>query len=374
MTDLPAPLTPANCDLTDFPAMMIDITRLRQSSFDAILDDSAWRAGINLWLSAWHSVPAGSLANDDGALTKAAGLGRDIRTWQAVRDDALRGFIECSDGRLYHTTVCEVALEAWIEKLLQRLASGVGNARRWSTEFDAEPIEQDLELAGRLLAAITPDSKSLMKTRRRLSRGEANNDPATIPPGSKNDRGGSKKSSAPIEKPQRSISHRDKVPIGILSQEKGREEKGYKEPPLPPEPDPPIINSALRKVIEAAGMSQPPRDAGLLTAWIKAGGDLDTQIIPAVEAAARSLLDRTGKAPFTLKVLDQDVRTKISEDAKAIENHRKAIERNERQLKLQAEQDAQEETPEQAAARRAGVAAAFASGLITPPPAEGTMQ
>ncbi|SDA15051.1 Protein of unknown function [Sphingomonas sp. NFR15] len=177
------PLTPPDCDLRDFQRMMIDISRLRQSSFDAVIDDSAWRAGVNLWFSAWHAIPAGSLENEDGALAKAAGLGRDVKTWRKVKKDALRGFVECEDGRLYHETVCEFALEAWIEKLVQRISSGAGNAKRWKSTFDATPIEAMLSDAADRLAAIAPDSKSLAKARRRESRTDA----ASIPPGRADD-------------------------------------------------------------------------------------------------------------------------------------------------------------------------------------------
>lgn len=169
MTTRP-PLTPPDCDLTDFPRMMIDIPRLHQSEFDATIDDSAWRAGINLWFSAWHSVPAGSLAADDASLAKAAGLGRDVRSWRKVRSAALRGFIECSDGRLYHETVSEFALEAWLEKLVQRISSGAGNAKRWGGEFDPAPVEAEIDAASDMLAALNPQSKAIAKAKRRHSR------------------------------------------------------------------------------------------------------------------------------------------------------------------------------------------------------------
>jgi len=35
----------------------------------------------------------------------------DPATWKAIRNDALRGFIKCRDGRLYHPTVCQFAVE-----------------------------------------------------------------------------------------------------------------------------------------------------------------------------------------------------------------------------------------------------------------------
>ncbi len=171
------PLTPPECDLRDFPRMMLDITRLRQSDFDATPDDSAWRAGLNLWFSAWHSVPAGSLSDDEAALAKAAGLGRDLRTWRKVKSAAMRGFVLCDDGRHYHETVCEFALEAWLEKLSQRLSSGAGNAKRWKISFDPADIEHAIEHAAALLARISPQSKALLKIKRRQSRQDDDGNP-----------------------------------------------------------------------------------------------------------------------------------------------------------------------------------------------------
>ncbi len=159
----PEPMTPAACDLRDFPRMMIDIVRLRASEFDAIADDGAWRAGFNLWLSSWHQVPAASLADDDTQLVKLAGLGRDLRTWRKLKAEALRGWVKASDGRLYHKVVAEMALEAWIEKVAQRKSSGAGNARRYSHTFDPQPFDAALAEAVGMLAALNPQSKALSR-------------------------------------------------------------------------------------------------------------------------------------------------------------------------------------------------------------------
>lgn len=169
MTDARAPLTPADCDLRDFHRMMIDIPRLRGSSFDASPDDAAWRAGLNLWMTAFHSVPAASLDDDEGTLCKASGLGRDLRTFRKVRAAAMRGWILCSDGRWYHEVVAEMALEAWLGKLGQRLSSGAGNAKRHGTTFDPEPVRAAIEIAAGLLAELNPASKSLPKVSRHIS-------------------------------------------------------------------------------------------------------------------------------------------------------------------------------------------------------------
>jgi hypothetical protein len=157
------PLTPEDCDLQDFPRMMIDIPRLRGSAFDSTLDDSAWRAGVNLWMAAWHQVPAASLDSDDAQLAKAAGLGRDLKTWRKLKAEALRGWSVCDDGRLYHPTVAEFALEAWIEKLGHRLSSGAGNAKRYGSTFDPSPIYAEIRAASDLLRALNPKSRALSK-------------------------------------------------------------------------------------------------------------------------------------------------------------------------------------------------------------------
>lgn len=190
-----SPLTPTDCDLRDFPRMMIDVPRLRGSDFDATPDDAAWRAGFNLWLTAWHQVPAASLSADDATLAKAAGLGRDLRTWRKIKAIALQNWVECSDGRLYHPTVAEIALEAWLEKLARRLSSGAGNAKKHKFIFDPAPIEAEIETTSALLSALNPLSKALSKSSRRSSRctpgalpaGEHREDvgsPGAVPPGS----------------------------------------------------------------------------------------------------------------------------------------------------------------------------------------------
>ena len=108
-----APLTPADCDLRAMTFMPIDIIRLFGSEFHALSTDAEWRAGLTLWLKSWHQVPAASLPNDDIQLARHAELGRDLKTWKKVKAGALRGWVECEDGRLYHPVVADKALDAW---------------------------------------------------------------------------------------------------------------------------------------------------------------------------------------------------------------------------------------------------------------------
>lgn len=109
MSDLPAPLVPAEVDLRDFQYMELDVRRLRDSRFGAEVSGDAFRAGVMLWCAAWHQVPAGSLPDDDIELANLAGYGRFVKEWRKVRAEALQGFVPCSDGRLYHEVVCEKA-------------------------------------------------------------------------------------------------------------------------------------------------------------------------------------------------------------------------------------------------------------------------
>jgi hypothetical protein len=117
--DLPAPLTHADCDLSDFQYMELDVRRLRDSKFASTPNGDAFRAGVVLWCAAWHQVPAASLPDDDIELASLAGYGRmpfSVKEWRKVRSEALNGFVKCSDGRLYHAVIAEKAVAAFVAK------------------------------------------------------------------------------------------------------------------------------------------------------------------------------------------------------------------------------------------------------------------
>ncbi|KMS53609.1 hypothetical protein V474_22785 [Novosphingobium barchaimii LL02] len=115
--DLPEPLTPPDCDLRKFRDMPLDVGRLRDSDLLTEEEPEAIVAALLLWGAAWHQVPAASVPDNDRWLAKAAGYGRAIEAWIRIRAGALRGFLLCSDGRLYHKTVAEKANAAWDSRL-----------------------------------------------------------------------------------------------------------------------------------------------------------------------------------------------------------------------------------------------------------------
>lgn len=117
MTESPHPLTPPDCDLRHFRDMPLDVGRLRDSHLITHEDPEAIVAALLLWGVAWHQVPSASLPDDDRLLAKYAGYGRSLDTWEKVKAGAMRGFVRCSDGRLYHRTLAEKANEAWTRHL-----------------------------------------------------------------------------------------------------------------------------------------------------------------------------------------------------------------------------------------------------------------
>lgn len=116
----PLPLTPPDADLQDFAFMPLHVARLRDSDLAAEAAPEACWYAVLLWAASWHQLPAGSLPDNDAVLARLCGLGRDLRTFKKHRADAMRGFVQCSDGRLYHPVVAEQVIAAWQKKLEQR--------------------------------------------------------------------------------------------------------------------------------------------------------------------------------------------------------------------------------------------------------------
>jgi hypothetical protein len=166
LTELPEPLTPADCDLRDFPFMPLDIVRLFNSEFHARSSDAEFRAGFTLWCKSFHQVPAGSVPDDDISLTRLSELGRDVKAWKKVREGALYGWIHCSDGRWYHPVVVEKALEAWNGKKAQRARTAKARLQALLTRlsqakdsFDAASIEASVQSLLETLSLLLSQSE-----------------------------------------------------------------------------------------------------------------------------------------------------------------------------------------------------------------------
>jgi hypothetical protein len=159
-TALPAPLVADFVDLTDFGFMPLQVKRLRDSDLAALHTPEECWAALLLWAASWHQVPAASLPDDDRVLAHLAGYGRVVREWQRVRAGALYRFVLCSDGRLYHPVVAELAIDAWESKLRRMHATECARIRKYNDRNAvklAAPTLQEFTL-GRLW--ITANKRS----------------------------------------------------------------------------------------------------------------------------------------------------------------------------------------------------------------------
>ena len=127
------PLVPHEVDLRGLDYMPLFGNHLFGSEFNAAATDGEWRAALTLWWAAWNQVPAGSLPADDVALCRLADLGRDVKTWRKLKVRALHGFVECSDGRIYHRFICDQALVAWDKRVKERERKA-----KWRADQDAK--------------------------------------------------------------------------------------------------------------------------------------------------------------------------------------------------------------------------------------------
>lgn len=146
------PLTPPDCDLRGLTFMPLDVVRLLDSDLFALTTGDEFKAAVALWCKSWNQVPAASLPNDERILARLAGV--SVTEWRGLSEMALKGWVACDDGRLYHPVVAEKALEAWIERLKHRKRSEAGNATRWGREFDSASYDAAIAHAQAMLAEL----------------------------------------------------------------------------------------------------------------------------------------------------------------------------------------------------------------------------
>ncbi|MBK1837996.1 DUF1376 domain-containing protein [Azospirillum sp. YIM B02556] len=143
---LPDPLVPAEVDLRGYGWMPLYGDRLKNSETWILASAEGKVAALHLWWQAFaHEVPAGSLPSDDRLLARAADYGTAITAWRAIKEEALRGWVLCSDGRYYHPFLCELALQAW-ETRRADVAKKEAERARKKAQRDAE---KDRTSAGR---------------------------------------------------------------------------------------------------------------------------------------------------------------------------------------------------------------------------------
>jgi hypothetical protein len=129
----PDPLTTSEIDIRELDSFMLNTERLLASETWAVSTGDEFKAAIGLWCRAWKQMPAGSLPNDERMLAGFSGAGPK---WKKVRDVALRGFVLCSDGRLYHAILCQDVRRAWEAKKGRKARTEAARAARHSSVTD----------------------------------------------------------------------------------------------------------------------------------------------------------------------------------------------------------------------------------------------
>lgn len=140
--ELPEPLTNTSHDVSGLDGFMLNTDKLMASELVALATGEEFKAAVCLWCRAWKQVPAGSLPNETKVLAAFSGAGF---RWPKVKDVALRGFILCSDGRLYHKTLCEDVHRAAASKALRRERTKAATEARKNKRDEQRDVSDDDE-------------------------------------------------------------------------------------------------------------------------------------------------------------------------------------------------------------------------------------
>jgi hypothetical protein len=131
------PPVPADLDLRGYPYMPLFMA-IRNADITIHASGEAFRANMLLRVACWHQIPATSLPADDKALAYHAGYGRNLKAFRKVKSEALSGFVECADGRLYLMEMVDHALELAEKKRSDRRRTAAATQARWPAT-SAEP-------------------------------------------------------------------------------------------------------------------------------------------------------------------------------------------------------------------------------------------
>jgi hypothetical protein len=147
----PDPLTPIDCDCRGLQFMPLEVGRLIDSDLTALSTGDEFKAAVLLWAKSWTQVPAASLPDDDRILARMSGF--NLADWRGLREMALKGWVKCSDGRLYHPLISDLAVKASLKRRGQSERANTRWARAKATrsasgmpthqEADATAYEPD---------------------------------------------------------------------------------------------------------------------------------------------------------------------------------------------------------------------------------------
>jgi Protein of unknown function (DUF1376) len=127
--------------------------RLTRSMFMRIASNEQLGAAFRLWILAWGEKPAGSLPNDDRWLSDAAKI--DRHSWSSHAEVVLRGFVACSDGRLYHPVICEIAKKRFEQLQGRQRGAALSRKRQLAKRENRRKKRIQQTLSSRIAASIS---------------------------------------------------------------------------------------------------------------------------------------------------------------------------------------------------------------------------
>lgn len=166
-------------DVRCLPYMPLHIERLRRSK--------AWLRCkrrpelafylMNLWMRAWHEVPAGSIEADDDVLADAAMCSPE--DWERIKADVLHGW-EQHDGRWHHHVVTELAADGMEKVEASRRRTEAARLARQQNR-SASVTSSVTENAAEYVAKYATVSKEKKKGREDRSDADASDAGASAP-------------------------------------------------------------------------------------------------------------------------------------------------------------------------------------------------
>ena len=128
--EAPDPPVPEEVNLATLEWMPYYGDKFRDSAFGATASLAGKGAAHMLW---WHAFkqPGVCLPNDERILAHVCGLKWTDKEWKEIKHEALDQFQICSNGRLYHPFISEVALESWSKKDRYSAAGKKAAKARW---------------------------------------------------------------------------------------------------------------------------------------------------------------------------------------------------------------------------------------------------
>jgi hypothetical protein len=120
---------------------MLNVEKLMASELVALSSLEVIGAALLLWSRAWKQMPAASLPDDDRVISAFAKL--PLPRFRKIRDEVLRGFVKCSDGRLYHRTLSAEAVVAFERKVAfqRKRETDAERLRKWRETHRETPHE-----------------------------------------------------------------------------------------------------------------------------------------------------------------------------------------------------------------------------------------